>query len=178
MNKATVVAALNQVREAHKKWNTARAKYKADETALMRRLALEGALNYMSPEDIAAESGLTLRGVRLMLRADGLDPRRSKTVLSKHAARTLADNAALLGIEPRDMDLTSPLAYLPMGSNLRQVLGASVTADVLDAETGYDEAEKRIGTALALGIETGDVTGLDVRDATQVAAWLASEGIK
>jgi hypothetical protein len=59
------------------------------------------------------------------MRNSGLDPRQGKSLLAKTAAEHLQENAALMGIEPHEMDLMSPLAYLPMGQELRAILETS-----------------------------------------------------
>lgn len=115
-----VQIALEAIHEARDKWDTAHRKFNSDVSYLMARLINEAAVNHMSVEQVAKASGLTAKRVRTMMRAHGLDPKKGKQLLANHAAQTLADNAALMGVEPHEMDLMSPLAYLPMGSELRK----------------------------------------------------------
>jgi hypothetical protein len=113
---------LEAVREAKHKWDTARRKFDSDVELIMARLLNEAAVNYMSVDQISKASGLTPVKVRALMRKHGLNPKHGKRNLAHTAAQALQENAALLGIEPHEMDLMSPLAYLPMGSDLRQEL--------------------------------------------------------
>lgn len=122
MKRLDVIALLEAVRDAKKEWTIARITFDSDVHAIMRRLLHEAAHNYMSPEDVAKASGFTTKRVRQMMRDIGLNPRDGKNLLNRKAAEALATNADLMGIEPRDMDLMSPLAYLPMGSVLKRQL--------------------------------------------------------
>ncbi len=120
MNVNEIKDALIAVKEARAKWDTARAKFESDVQYMMTRLINESVAQYMSAEDIAAYSGFTAKRVRLFMRIQRLDPKGGKRALSKIAADTLRTNALIMGIEPRDMDLMSPLAYLPMGKQMRE----------------------------------------------------------
>lgn len=130
MKRLDVIGHLERVREAKREWTIARISFDTDVNAMMRRLLHEAAANYMSPEDVAKASGFTTKRVRQMMRDIGLNPRDGKTLLSNKAAEALANNAALLGIEPRDMDLMSPLAYLPMGSVMKRALADAAVSKV------------------------------------------------
>lgn len=122
MEKFGVQLNLEAVRDAKAAWDKARRQFDADVDYVMTRLLHEAAVNYMSAEQVAKASGLTVKKVRALMRGVGLNPRNSKRLLAAAAADALRDNAALLGIEPHEMDLMSPLAYLPMGSELRERL--------------------------------------------------------
>jgi hypothetical protein len=134
-----VQIALEGIAEARSKWDTALRKFNADVEFLMARLLNEAAVNHMSVEQVAKASGLTAKRVRVMMRAHGLDPKKGKRLLANHAAQALAENAALLGVEPHEMDLTSPLAYLPMGSDLKKFLETETSQGV--KELPEDERE-------------------------------------
>lgn len=122
MKKFDVQIALEGIAEAKGKWSAGMRKFNDDVDHVMARLLHEAAANFMSVNEVAQASGLTTMRVRKMMRDAGLDPRKNKTLLAKSAADALQSNADLLGIEPHEMDLTSPLAYLPMGDELRQRL--------------------------------------------------------
>lgn len=122
MKKFEVQVTLEGIAEARAAWATANAKFNADVEFLMNRLINEAAANFMSAEEVAKASGLTVKRVKTMMRERGLDPKRGKQLLAKQAAEALAENSALLGIEPHEMDLMSPLAYLPMGDQMREAL--------------------------------------------------------
>lgn len=114
-----VQIALEGVAEARAKWDTAFKRFNADVAYLMARLLNEAAVNHMSVEQVAKASGLTPKRVRALMRDHGLNPKHGRRLLANHAATALVENAALLSIEPHEMDLTSPLAYLPMGKDMR-----------------------------------------------------------
>lgn len=122
MKKFDVQMALDGVREARRKWGIARREYESNMDFVMSRLVREAAVNLMSADEVADRVGMSARQVRIYMREAGLDPRRGKRLLAKTAAEALAENSALMGIEPHEMDLTSPLAYLPMGEELKQQL--------------------------------------------------------
>lgn len=130
MRKFDVRFALEGVAEARGKWTAAKRQFDTDVNKVMRRLLHEAAANYMSVEEVATASGLGKAQVRSMMRLNGMDPRDGKTLLAKNAAEALAANSALLGIAPHEMDLMSPLAYLPMGSELRQALQDKTVSQV------------------------------------------------
>lgn len=148
MQKFDVQIALEGVREAREKWTKAKIKFDADVEYVMSRLINEAAVNYMSAEEVARASGLTTKRVRLLMRQRGLDPRKSKRLLSKQASETLMENAALLGVEPHEMDLMSPLAYLPAGQELRQMLTDMTLSQVTDVpDETEDELVERLTEA-------------------------------
>lgn len=149
MKKFEIILALEQVAAARKKWNQAERKFRSDLGSVMRRLILEAAHNRMSAEDVGRNSGYSAREIRRMMRDSGLDPKKGKTLLAKQSADALAENAALLGVDPHEMDLTSPLAYLPMGSELRRFLETSrVTGE--DVDTEISEADAVLDVAFLL----------------------------
>lgn len=119
MKRPEIAAHMKRVREARAEWDLAMARFAADEEMLMGRLIREAAVEKMSAEQIADASGYSVRRVRALMRSMGLDPKRGVRLLSKLAAEALHENAALLGIEPDEIDLMSPLAYLPMGEALK-----------------------------------------------------------
>lgn len=122
MQKAEVNTALTQIAEARAAWVKINNEFNSNVDRLMTRLLNEAAANRMSVEEVARASGLTVKRVRVLMRNRGLNPKDGKNLLAKKAAETLESNANLLGIEPGDMDLMSPLTYLPAGSQLRAFL--------------------------------------------------------
>jgi hypothetical protein len=125
MDRFGVQLGLARVASARIAWAEARATFDSEVESAMTRLILEAVANRMSIEQIAQASTLTTRQVRRLMRDRGLDPKQGRGLLSQAAAVALQENAALLGIDPLQMDLTSPLAYLPMGKELRGELGAN-----------------------------------------------------
>lgn len=132
MKKFDVQIALEGVRDAKSQWARAVRTFNADVEKVLVRLLHEASANYMSPEEVARHSGLSPKRVRDLMRANGLNPRDGKRVLAASAAKALAENAELLGIRPHDMDLMSPLAYLPMGSQMKQALTDKAVARVTE----------------------------------------------
>jgi hypothetical protein len=115
MKMLTVVAGLERMREAREAWGKGRTEFFSAYDLLLRR--------YIKA------LGVSPRTIREKMRALGLDPKAGKRALNSKASEAMLENAALMGIEPSEMDLTSPLAYLPMGSQLRQQLQDQALAD-------------------------------------------------
>lgn len=113
---------LERIRDARRAATEAHSDINAQARRSMRRLLIEAATNRMSVDEVAKYSGYPKARIREMMRNEGLDPKWSKTLLAAAAAEALAENAELLGIDPVDMDLTSPLAYLPAGDQLRRAV--------------------------------------------------------
>lgn len=123
---------LGQIAEAKRERAKRIAEFDSGVAAVMSRLLHEAARNYMSVEEVAKAGGFTVKRVRQMMRDVGLNPRDGKNLLSKKAAEALSNNAALLGVEPGEMDLMSPLAYLPMGEQLRRELQDKTVSKVTE----------------------------------------------
>lgn len=134
MEKFGVQISLEAVRDARVAWNAARREFDRDVDKIMTRLLHEAARNMMSVHDVATASGLTPKRVRDLLRGLGLNPRDGKRLLADRAAKALHENSALLGIKPHEFDLMSPLAYLPMGGELRKQLLAEQASKVTEVE--------------------------------------------
>jgi hypothetical protein len=161
-----VQIALEGIAEARAKWDMAFRKFNADVEYLMARLLNEAAVNHMSVEQVAKASGLPAKRVRALMRDHGLNPKQGKRLLANHAATALTENAALLGIEPHEMDLTSPLAYLPMGSDLRRIL---------ETEAGKGVKEEDPTPAIAAII--AEEAGCGHCDGSCGSCWPAAERI-
>jgi hypothetical protein len=157
MKKLEVVAYLMQIKEARETFAKVQTKFASDVDAMMNRLIHEGARNYMSAEEIARAAGMPVKRIRAFMRSNGLAPSDSKTLLSKKAAEALSNNAALLGIEPSEMDLMSPLAYLPMGEKMKRQLQDSAVSQVFP---------ETYGDAHVLAEKLTD-SGLDFEDAVE-----------
>lgn len=135
--KFEVQLALEAVADARKTWGVATAKFNSDVDLLFARLLNEAAVNKMSVNEVGKAAGMTTVKVRALMRRHGLNPKTGRNLLAAQAAETLAENSALLGVEPHEFDLMSPLAYLPMGSDLRKFLETNrMDADDLDAIEG------------------------------------------
>lgn len=116
MDQFGVQLALEDLREVKRVWMKAKRDFDAQWMDSFIRLLHEAAINYMSVDQVSKASGLTRRRIRSIMRDHGLDPKRTKTVLSKTAAEAVQNNAAQLGVKPDQISLLSPLAYLPLGS--------------------------------------------------------------
>lgn len=155
MNRSDIGLALCEVHEARETWTKAHAEFTVGVDTLMRRLLHEAVANRMGADEVARLSGYTVKRVRILMRTYGLDPKAGKTVLSRLASEALTNNAELLGIEPKEMDLMSPLAYLPAGSELRARMAEDRTARV--NEDAFLETPKAdVTTRLREIIDTGD----------------------
>lgn len=178
MNKTDVQHALNAVQVAERSWLDARTEFNIGVSNVMRVLLHEAARNYMSVEEIASVVGWSPKRVRTAMRLVGLDPRDGIRLLSQKAAEALANNASLMAIDPSEMDLLSPLAYLPMGDKMKRELQERTVSrvDEIPEEFGYDTAKRDIEVALLMGLDSGDLSPHEM-DVEHLAAWLASEGI-
>lgn len=134
MNRFEIQSTLERIREARTKIAEANRDINTQAARSMRRLLFEAAMNRMSVDEVAKASGYTKVRIRAMMRKEGIDPRWSKTLLAAAAAEALAENAELLGIDPVDMDLMSPLAYLPAGERLRKSLDITAQRGVTELE--------------------------------------------
>lgn len=134
MKRHEVIGYLIQIKEAREVFAKTQTKFASDVDAMMNRLIHEGARNFMSAEEIARAAGMPVKRIRAFMRSAGLSPSDSKTLLSKKAAEALANNSALLGIEPSEMDLMSPLAYLPMGSVMKRELQDRSVSQVTEVD--------------------------------------------
>ena len=122
------------LRRARTKWNDAKRKFDTDADYIVKRLLLEAAVARMTDSQVAKAAGITRSKVRALMRKHGMDPRTSRTLLAKEAGEALAANAELMGIDVKDFDLTSPLAYLPMGREMRKTLAAKTHSQVTEVE--------------------------------------------
>lgn len=123
--------ALEGLREARTTWHNARTEFLSGYEAVLSRLLFEAAANYMHVNDVAASLGVSPATVRKAMRHRGLDGR-NKTLLHRQASEALMNNAAIMGIEPGEMDLMSPLAYLPMGDALKRELQDKTVSQVTE----------------------------------------------
>lgn len=134
MDKGTLNIVTMKIKRARHQWAQAQTEFTQQIDRLMALVINEAAVNRMSAEEIAAMLGITPKRVRVLMRAQGLDPYKSKTLLAEHAAANLKANADLLGIDVREMDLMSPLVYLPAGEQLRATVLADSAAQVTEDE--------------------------------------------
>lgn len=130
---------MEKIKAARKEWATRHRVVNEQAATAMRRLIHEAAAHRMSVDMVAKHSGYPKSRIREMMRQMGLDPRWSKTMLATVSAAALHENAELLGIDPAAMDLMSPLAYLPMGEQLRDELRAEATRGVTEVPEIEDE---------------------------------------
>lgn len=179
MQKFDVQISLDKVAAARAVWAEEQTKFTKTIEDVMRRLLHEAARNFMSPEEVAAHSGFTVKRVRALMRDAGLHPRDGKNLLSKKAAEALSENAELLGIEPGKMDLMSPLAYLPMGEKLKAELQEQRVHRVTElpeddvSGNGLDDSGERMRQKLiaVLSLESGCTDPEAVATAVLAAGW-------
>lgn len=131
---AQIELTLRRTRDARTKWSAAQREFTRNYDNVLKRLLLEAASNRLSAEWVAERANITPKRARALLREAGADPRKAKTLLADAAAKALAHNAELLGIKPMDIDLLSPLAYLPGGASLEPAKRSLPTAGVTDLD--------------------------------------------
>lgn len=173
MNTLEIEMGLETIREARKQWAKAQTEYRENEAFALRRLFYEAAAKYMSAEYVSKHSGLPLARVRALMRQFGLNPKDRKALLAESASKALLENAELMGKMPHEMDLSSPLAYLPMGKHMRDQIVEARVARVTELEdapvtTGLwcreckmfePDAEYWLGCCIACGcVEIAHVT--------------------
>lgn len=171
MEKKDAITYMRLVKKSKARWAEEITKFNHDTEQVLKRLIHEAVRHYMSAEQVAAETGLTAKRVRALMRQFGLNPKSGKRLLADNAAKALESNAELMGIKPWQMDLTSPLAYLPMGDKMKARLdeeGRSrvhsldgVTPEMVEAfkaawakadEDGLAEHRVEAGLAAALAV--------------------------
>jgi hypothetical protein len=158
MKQFEVELALQEIEAARKQWGDAHRDFDRTLNKIMARLLHEAAANRMSVEQVAKHSGIPMTRLRVMMRALGLDLQWSKGLLAESAAKALRENAELLSVDPLDMDLTSPLAYLPMGSDLRNKL----QSDAVKGVKTCDCTDPNPSGSLSGGVEVCLTCGWDV----------------
>lgn len=132
MKMLDVQIALEDLRLAREKWGKARTEFFSGYEWTLTRLIHQAMLNYMGVAQIATALGVSQSSVRKKMREIGLDPKSGKRALNASASQALLENSAIMGIEPGEMDLTSPLAYLPMGEQMRKTYQALTLSKVTD----------------------------------------------
>lgn len=145
MKMLEVESMLKDLRKAREAWGKGRTEFFAGYDWVLTRLIHQGVVNYMGANQIAAALGVSPKTIRAKMRQIGLDPRGGKRVLNARASEAIIENASIMGIEPEDMDLTSPLAYLPMGEQMRKAYQDKTLARV----TGFPETDRdRLAAAI------------------------------
>lgn len=124
MNRRETEEALSRVAELRSDAQRRINEFSTAYNTAFGRLLHEAAFNWMTPEDVARLTGLPPRMVRAKMRQQGLNPKTPAAVLSKQAGAALAENARRLGVDPHDINLMSPLAYLPGGDDIQSVIDA------------------------------------------------------
>lgn len=112
---------LEHIRAARDELNKKRREYDAIVNKHLPLLLLEAGQNRMSVREVSKHSGIPVRQIRARLKKLGVKSTDAR-LLPDASAKVLAANADLLNIDPADMDLMSPLAYLPAGQALRDLI--------------------------------------------------------
>ena len=134
MNKFDVEMSLGRLAEQQSAWAAAQREFTDARERMLTYLIHQASRNFMSVAEVSRASGLPVARVRSLMRKAGLNPKSPRSLLAEQSAKALAENADLLGIDPAQMDLTSPLAYLPMGQRLKDELIESRVARVTEVE--------------------------------------------
>lgn len=138
MNKFDVEMGLGRLADQRMAWSRAHREFNEALTLTLHRLIHEATRNMMSINEVARAANLPTKRVRTIMREMGLNPNSPRSLLAEQSAKALAENAALLGVEPNQIDLTSPLAYLPMGSQMKQKLVDASVARVTELPESDD----------------------------------------
>lgn len=125
MQKFEIVINLEHIAQAKARAVETNREFLSRVDRAMTRLIHEAAAQRMSVNEVGKLSGFTTAQIKSRMKAMGLNPTTGKTLLSKQAAGVLESNAEIMGIEPHEIDLMSPLMYLPAGPGLKHP-----TADV------------------------------------------------
>lgn len=153
MKQFEVQLAFEELRSQFDKWKKAFNDVAREFDKIMTRLIHEAVANRMSVEQIASATGLSPKVVRMKMRRMGFDPKRGRGPLAHAAAEALRTNAELLGVDPLDIDLTSPLAYLPGGSQLQAAAQSEAVKGVKDVQCEAVSPESSQPCALPEGHE-------------------------
>lgn len=122
MHKFEIEIHLNHIRDARAELNKKVREFNIECDRAMKRLIHEAAANMMSAQEVGKHAGMSTAAVKTKMKKFNLNPSKGKTLLSKNAAEVLASNAEIMGIEPHQIDLMSPLAYLPAGKDVSAFL--------------------------------------------------------
>lgn len=122
MKKFEIEINLNHIRDARAELNKKVREFNTECDKAMKRLIHEAAANMMSAQEVGKHAGMSTAAVKTKMKKFNLNPSKGKTLLSKNAAEVLASNAEIMGIEPHQIDLMSPLAYLPAGKDVSAFL--------------------------------------------------------
>ena len=151
VEKSDSIALMRDAAAAKAQWGAAITKFNREIERVQKRLIHEAIRNYMSATQVAKELGISTKRVHDLMRKSGLNPSEGKRLLAHKAAQALEKNAELMGIKPWQMDLTSPLAYLPMGKAMEEELlearihRVTEIEDEAFPETSEDEIKKASG---------------------------------
>lgn len=144
MKKIEVIIQMEKAATARTEWATRKREFDSNYDRVMLRLVYEGLAIRMTAAEMAHAASIPTSRMRDFMKRHGIKPSERRTVLSDLAGHALKTNAELLGIDPVNMDLTSPLAYLPMGNALRTQLqdaeGTRPTVEEFE-EAATDAAE-------------------------------------
>lgn len=151
MNKFEIVINLEHIAEQRNKWNAAYNEFGKAVDQSMRRLIHEAAAQRMSVFEVSKAVGMAPSQIKTRMRAMNLNPTTGKTLLSRQAAAVLESNAEIMGIKPHEIDLMSPLVYLPAGKDVFLETNKGVT-DLDDKPLG-SEAWQMIAKLEDAGVE-------------------------
>lgn len=173
MNKFDVVIALEKLRDQRREWYAAHAEFRKGHDTVLKVLLLHAAKNKMSVADIAHVLSISRGDVRKRMKALGLNQRDGIRLMAEHAAKALAENTELLGVDVHQI-MTSPLAYLPMGDQMRRELEMKTAPPVTEIGPvvhGINFWDDEVGCGLAtfdvlsISFDLDKITCLDCRKA-------------
>lgn len=137
MERKEILDGFARVYDDKQEWKYANSRFKDSVEFVHKRLLYEAVSARIGERDVAKAMRVPVSEVRRQMRALGLNPRRGQRLLSQQASDALHKNAKLMGIDPSAISLTSPLAYLPGGSQLRDIVAKPST--VRELPEGFEE---------------------------------------
>lgn len=114
-----VLSALSDIGTAQLEFHRVAKRYEAERDRALLPLVLEGARLRLSAKRMAAYAGVTQGRIKSILRRTGIDGR-NISMVAEQTEKVLEHNAALLDVDITQIDLMSPLAYIPAGPGLRR----------------------------------------------------------
>jgi len=117
---------LRQIGQARAAWHEGITNFRASVEGITDRFLVEAARDRIAVHEVARLLGVRPAWVRSRMRDIGFETGRSEAALSRQAHAIIERNAEILGIDIKDIDLTSPLAYLPAGKDLLKQINSGL----------------------------------------------------
>lgn len=165
-NRREVGKMLAELRRQREAWKDARREFQSEYAETLRWLILEAAATLYSLQEISEILDVPQKTIKAIAKKDDLNFKHDRVLLSHSAVNALRENAALMGINPEDFDLLSPLAYLPMGEELRKSLQQQCDkpSQTTQTQDEWDETGETMLRELAADISSSELALIDPED--------------